>query len=225
MGRGRRGSTAHHLERSPYFAGDLVQQGACPVGVGRKRRHFPDARRGDKQTQLGFFHHLIRRQAGERAGAAVGALAGGALANRLAARWPGAAMWLSFWTTLASAPLMIAAFLTDSKLVSLLCVLLSGVTGAVCMGPVYASVQGLADRRTRATLAAVFGMANTLLGQAVGPLLVGAISDMTAGYYGGESLRFSLEIVSLLGFWPALHLYRLASRATPGAAPALVENL
>jgi MFS family permease len=152
-------------------------------------------------------------------------LAGGALANRLAARWPGAAMWLSFWTTLASAPLMIAAFLTDSKLVSLLCVLLSGVTGAVCMGPVYASVQGLADRRTRATLAAVFGMANTLLGQAVGPLLVGAISDMTAGYYGGESLRFSLEIVSLLGFWPALHLYRLASRATPGAAPALVENL
>jgi predicted MFS family arabinose efflux permease len=148
------------------------------------------------------------------AGAAVGALAGGALANRLAARWPGAGLWLSFWTTLASAPLMTAAFLTDSKAVSLLCVLLSGVTGAVCMGPVYATVQGLANGRTRATLAAVFGIANTLLGQAAGPLLVGAVSDITARYYGAESLRFSLELVSLLGFWPAAHLYRLAARAT-----------
>ncbi len=68
-------------------------------------------------------------------GAAVGALAGGVLATRLSVRWPGAAMWLSFWTTLASAPLLTAAFMTDSKALSLLCVQLSGVTGAVCMGP------------------------------------------------------------------------------------------
>jgi predicted MFS family arabinose efflux permease len=153
-------------------------------------------------------------------GAAVGAIAGGALTTRLSVRWPGAGMWLSFWTTLASAPLLTAAFMTDSKAISLLCVLLSGVTGAVCMGPIAATVQGLADHRTRATLAAVFGIANTLLGQAVGPLLVGAVSDLSVRYYGSESLRFSLEVVSVLGFWPAVHLYRLARGTAPRAAVA-----
>jgi uncharacterized YccA/Bax inhibitor family protein len=81
-------------------------------------------------------------------------------------------------------------------------------------------VQGLADHRRRATLAALFGIANTLLGQAVGPLLVGAVSDLSVRYYGIGSLRFSLEVVSVLGFWPAVHLYRLARGTAPRAAVA-----
>jgi MFS family permease len=143
-------------------------------------------------------------------GAAAGALAGGAISNRLYGRSPQAGLWLGFWTTMASAPLLTAAFVTDSKALCLTCVIASGVTGSVCMGPVYAIVQGLADMRTRATAAAVFSVANTLLGQALGPLLVGFISDLAARHDTAESLRVSLEIVSLLGFWPAIHLYRLA---------------
>ncbi len=153
-------------------------------------------------------------------GSAVGALAGGAVASNLYARDPRAGLWLGFWTTLASAPLLTLAFVTDSLAVSLTCMTASVITGAVCMGPIYAIVQGLADRRTRATVAAVFGVANTLLGQAGGPLLVGAISDFSVRYYGGQSLRFSLEVVSLLGFWPAIHLYRLARRRPLAAMAA-----
>ncbi|MEJ0047635.1 MAG: hypothetical protein WDN04_17075 [Rhodospirillales bacterium] len=41
-------------------------------------------------------------------GSAVGALAGGAVANRLYTRSPRAGLWLGFWTTLASAPLLTA---------------------------------------------------------------------------------------------------------------------
>lgn len=158
-------------------------------------------------------------------GAAAGTLAGGAAANRLYARAPRGGLWLGFWTTLASAPLLTAAFVFDAKAACVACVIASGVLGAVCMGPVYATIQELADGRTRATVAAVFGVVNTLLGQAIGPLLVGAISDFSARYYGAGSLRFSLEIVSLLGFWPACHLYRLARCAA--AVPrvhALLEH-
>ena len=147
-------------------------------------------------------------------GAAVGALAGGAAANLWYSRFPRAGLWLSFWATLASAPLLTMAFVLDNKAACLACVMASTVTGAICMGPVYAAVQGLADRRTRATVAAAFGVASTLLGQALGPLLVGVTSDFSARHYGGDSLRRSLEIVSLLGFWPAIHLYRLARRHT-----------
>ena len=54
-----------------------------------------------------------------------------------------------------------------------------------------------------------------LLGQALGPLLVGFISDLSVRHYGQESLRFSLELASLLGLWPAIHLYRLARGGPP----------
>jgi hypothetical protein len=59
----------------------------------------------------------------------------------------------------------------------------------------------------------------------VGPLLVGAVSDMSVRYYGAESLRLSLEVVLLLGFWLAVHLYRLASRAARGADQGLAGIL
>jgi MFS family permease len=149
------------------------------------------------------------------AGSAVGALAGGWLTNRTHARGQAAGMWLSFWCALASAPLLTAAFVTGTQSVSLACVLASGVAGAVCVGPVQAAVQSVADGATRATLAAVFGVTSTLLGQAVGPLLVGLISDVSVQHFHNESLRFSLELVSLLGFWPAIHLYVLARGARP----------
>jgi MFS family permease len=149
---------------------------------------------------------------------AAGALAGGAISNRLFRGAPRRSMWLSFWATLLSAPLLTLAFITDSLGQSLGLIIASGIAGSVCMGPVYAVVQGVADRRTRATVAAVFGVANSVLGQALGPLLVGAVSDISVRTYGTESVRFSLEIVSLLGFWPAIHLYRLARRPLPEAA-------
>ncbi len=146
------------------------------------------------------------------AGGAVGVAAGGALANRLNARRPQYGLWLGFWTTLASAPLLTMAFVSHDKIITMSCILASAISGAMCMGPVYATVQDLAEPHMRATIAAVFGVVNILLGQAGGPLLVGAMSDIAAHYYGRESLRLSLEVVSLLGVWPAFHLYRLASR-------------
>jgi predicted MFS family arabinose efflux permease len=166
---------------------------------------------GMKQAEIGFW------LAGAMGiGAAVGAMAGGVAARRLNERSPRGGLWLAFWTTLASAPLLTAAFVTGSKAACLALIIASGVTGSVCIGPLYATVQGLADPRTRATVAAVFGITITLLGQAVGPLLVGVISDISARYYGRDSLRFSLELASLLGFWPAIHVYRLAHRPAQG---------
>jgi MFS family permease len=74
-----------------------------------------------------------------------------------------------------------------------------GVLAALIAGSYGGTVLGVA----------VFGIASTLLGQMIGPLLVGTVSDLSARTYGGESLRVSLEIVSVFGLWPAVHLYRL----------------
>ena len=152
-------------------------------------------------------------------GTAIGALVGGAAADLFYARAPNAGLWLGFWTTLLSAPVLTLAFIAHSKALSLACVMVSGVTGAVCMGPVYAAVQDMADRRMRATIAAVFGVVNIVLGHAGGPLLVGAVSDLTQRRFGTESLRMSLALVSLLGFWPAIHLYRMARRGRNSMQP------
>lgn len=149
------------------------------------------------------------------AAAAAGTLTGGMLARRLDARRPNAGLWLGFATSFVSTPLLTAAFVTSSKEAALWLIIASYFTGAVCVGPIYASIQAAADVRTRATVAALLGMAGTLLGQAGGPLLVGAISDLAAGRFGADSLRLSLGLVSLLGFWPTLHIWRLARYFPP----------
>ncbi|MEJ0046222.1 MAG: hypothetical protein WDN04_08955 [Rhodospirillales bacterium] len=125
---------------------------------------------------------------------------GGELSSRLHAWSPSGGLWRGFWTTLLSAPVLTPAFVTHSKPLSLACVIASSISGAFCLAPIYAVRQDPIDRRARATLAAMFGVLNTLLGQAGGPLLVGAVSGLSRHRAGAESLRLSLEIVSLLCF-------------------------
>jgi hypothetical protein len=52
-----------------------------------------------------------------------------------------------------------------------------------------------------------------LIGLGLGPLVVGALSDNLAPYFGNDSLRYSLMLtVIIMGPWAALHYY-LAGRS------------
>ena len=58
--------------------------------------------------------------------------------------------------------------------------------------PIYAAVQALSGPRLRATGAATFMLIANLVGQGLGPLLTGWLSDQFSQAYGSEGLRYAL---------------------------------
>jgi hypothetical protein len=86
------------------------------------------------------------------------------------------------------------------------------VLNTLWYGPSYAAVQGLVQPQTRATAAAVLLFLVNLIGLGLGPLGVGAVSDLIGNTFGlgpAEGVRWSLLIFVLFGavasalFWMA----------------------
>jgi hypothetical protein len=71
--------------------------------------------------------------------------------------------------------------------------------------------QSLVMPRMRATLSAIMLLLTTLLGFGVGPLITGAISDLTAPYVGVISVGYGMAGANLLAIWGGLHFF-LAAR-------------
>ncbi|WP_197277117.1 spinster family MFS transporter [Sphingomonas profundi] len=91
-------------------------------------------------------------------------------------------------------------------------------TFAICYGvgasysaPSIAAVQSVVPPDLRAMSSALIFMLGTLAGLGVGPLMVGAISDMLVPRFGAESLRYALLILSPLSLASAITYY-LAGR-------------
>jgi MFS family permease len=80
-------------------------------------------------------------------------------------------------------------------------------------GPVYASIQGLVRPETRATAAAVLLFILNLIGLGLGPLAVGAISDLlaTSGMGPAEGLRWA-KIIGEVVIVVSIVLFLMAAR-------------
>lgn len=72
-------------------------------------------------------------------------------------------------------------------------------------GPLYALLQTAVKPQMRATMGAIQFVLTGALGAALGPLFVGAVSDLLAPAYGADSLRYALSLVSLFYLWAAIH--------------------
>jgi MFS family permease len=142
---------------------------------------------------------------------AIGTLAGGWLGNRLASiglRW---LLNLPALFILASLPCYVAMLLAES-------IIALGAFGAVAaflagalFGPLLAALYGLADGRERATAVAFCLLVVNLVGQSLGPLVVGVLSDAWQASLGAGSLRTALmTIVAVL--LPSSLLFALAAR-------------
>lgn len=142
-------------------------------------------------------------------GNVAGTLLGGYLTNRFANGSLEGGLRISFWGFVINFPLAIMVFWVPDKAWSIALMLVSSVSGALCVGPVYATIQTLTPPRFRATAVALFQSGVVLIAIGCGPLLVGAISDAAEALAGRESLRWSLIIVTSCGIWPLYHGWRV----------------
>lgn len=143
---------------------------------------------------------------------AVGTWMGGFLADRYGARDLRAYVSIPAISTLMGIPFYIAGLLSDSAVFALVMFAFPPLLNTLWYGPGYAAVQGLVRPQNRATAAAVLLFLINLIGLGLGPLGVGAVSDLISGPLGlgmAEGVRWSLMIFILFGalasalFWMA----------------------
>lgn len=145
------------------------------------------------------------------AGGATGTYLGGRLADGLSVRDPRWQVWVVALALGAAAPLWGATYLAPGTATMLALMALPGFLAGVFIGPTFALVQALVEPHRRAVAASILLFLANLVGYSLGPLAVGALSDVLAPRLGADSLRYALTAVSALGAWAALH-YAAAGR-------------
>ena len=141
-------------------------------------------------------------------GGAIGVLAGGVIAERLArkdARWY---MWLPTITGLICIPFMIANYLVAGAYTALIVSIIPGILFNVYLGNTLAMTHGLVGLRMRALASAILFFILNLIGLGLGPWAVGVLSDVLAPTLGQESLRHAmLYLLPIAMTWSVFHFY------------------
>lgn len=108
--------------------------------------------------------------------------------------------------------LMPLVYLSHSYLVAFVLLGLWNMAGSLCNAPILSAMQLVVPSRLRGmSIMLAFFFAN-LIGSGLGPITVGAISDLLRPIFGGDSLRYALLLMSPWYFWGGWHLWR-ASRS------------
>ena len=137
---------------------------------------------------------------------------GGRLADRFGPGRPGLYAAIPGACLLLSAPLYIFAITRDSAALLLLGVFVAALFQYTYLGVTYGVFQNLLHSRMRATGSALLNGIYTLVGQGLGALLVGGLSDRLAPRFGSaDGLAYAMAITAAIYLWAAAH-YGLAAR-------------
>jgi predicted MFS family arabinose efflux permease len=159
-------------------------------------------------------------------GGAVSVLVGGFLSDRIAAktgddRWY---PWISGISTLINLPLAFVIFLSAGPYVALGGLIVTTLFSQTWIGPVNAMIQGVAGLRRRALASAMFYFLINLVSYGIGPLIIGAASDIFTPIYGNDALRYSLLSLTLIfQGWAAFHFFWAARSVRQDLAAAKAE--
>ena len=160
---------------------------------------------------------------------AAGTLLGGLLASRLAKYGEKPPIYLCAGVQVLAAPFYALVLLVPDPTAALLWLIVPACVG-VMQGPVlFATIQGVAEVRTRAVASALMILIINLIAGIIGPQSVGVASDFLAGSLGADSLGVSLLIVCVTCSLGSAALFYLASRSIeqdlvlPGSAVKSAE--
>jgi MFS family permease len=142
----------------------------------------------------------------------IGAWLGGVLADRLGAKDLRAYVVVPAIASLLGIPFYLVSINLPTIMPALFLLAVPLLLGTLWYGPVYATAQSIVEPHMRATAAAVLLFVINLIGLGLGPVAVGALSDILAGPVGlgeAEGVRWALIISALFGlvsfalFWRA----------------------
>lgn len=155
-------------------------------------------------TQLGSFfirsHDMSLTEVGLifgpilAAGMAAGMIGGGWIGNRLAERGVDALLKFTIITVFCMFPLYMIMFIANDLAIALGAMFV-GTMASVLYSPAFsAAYQAVSAPHTRATSAGISNFLNALIGGALTPFLVGALSDVWSDDYGADSLRYAMMV-------------------------------
>jgi predicted MFS family arabinose efflux permease len=169
-------------------------------------------------------HHLTTTQMSAVFGLAIGLggvlsnVAAGFISDRLARRGARWRMYYCCTMVVVAIPLQLIALLTPQITSAVVCMCLYSLAAGGLSTVTSAATLSISPPNMRAFMAALFGLAVTVLGAGVGPWMVGALNDALKGALGDQAIRYtllmapaSLALAGLMFFW--------ASRTIEADAP------
>ena len=162
-------------------------------------------------------HHLGVRDAANIIGPTrgfiglFGILIGGVLIDRLPRKRIYWRVALPAIACLFAGPAEALFLLGDSRLAWLVGFALSSFFMLIHQAPIFAAVVNIVGERRRALATSVVLLGASLIGDAVGPTMVGVLNDLLAPRFGDEAIRYSLLIVAVTPVLAALCFLRAAT--------------
>ena len=137
---------------------------------------------------------------------ALGLIAAGVFADRLGRRDAHWYLWLPAAASVGAVPFVVAFLLWPNPAQAFWLVVPGAFLNSMWVGTYNAVIQSLAKPRMRAMASAMNTLISTgLIGQGLGPLLVGVLSDRLEPSYGKDSLRVALAVAVSAHLWGAIH--------------------
>ena len=143
----------------------------------------------------------------------LGTVSGGYFADRLGKRDVRWYVWLPGLATLISVPFSTAVYTWPDPIVAFWIAAVPGFLGSYYLGPTFSMTQGLVGLRMRALAAAILLFILNLIGMGLGPMIVGATSDLLNAYtdLGDHSVRWALVSVLIFNVLSTV-FYLMAAR-------------
>jgi len=172
-------------------------------------------------TFLMRVHHLTTTQMSGVFGLVVGV--GGVLSNvfagfisdRLARRGARWRMYYCAVMVLVSIPLIIGALLSPAIGPAIACMCLYSLGAGGLSTVTSAAMLSISPANMRAFMAAIFGLAVSILGAGAGPWIIGVMNDALKGALGDQAIRYSLlvapaslALAGLMFFWASRTIER-----------------
>ena len=144
-------------------------------------------------------------------GGVIGTFLGAVYATKLIERDRRWEVWWPAWAFIVAIPLFAFVFLTPNITAAFVVVFIGSLVTGSSTGPGMASVQTVAEPRQRATAVAFVMFTSAILGQGLGPFLIGYGSDLLTPSLGADGLRWSMVFSLVIFLWSFVH-FMIAAR-------------